>query len=161
MTRKADQNDARPLFISSVRKDAKILVFGKEYANLGPSEGENLRVGCARAHFCNRNNIVTAAAECANDDEVATLVGQEAHSLAPRLARIGEEENLFVGEHFGGVSDGRLDVGGGEVRVRIQQVSMRCAFAELTEYQLDWYACPADHGLPQHNLRVDFYAIDY
>ena len=126
----------------------------QKHACFGASETKYLLVIRARLDFHNGRHVVAQVPQRADNDEVATFVGEKPRgSLVSAVVRLlTDEDHLFVCDRVGCVPHRRADVIACELRIPVGEIGLRCTFTELSQNQLHRHARPADHGLAQHDL---------
>jgi len=103
---------------------------------------------------------VIGVSESGDGGKVTALVGQKPHGSAPVVAgSLADEDNLFVRDCVRRITHGGVNVIACEARVRVDQIHLGGAFAELAQDELDRNPGPSDHRLPEHHVRIDFNAI--
>jgi hypothetical protein len=142
---------------SRISEDAEILVLSKQRAGLRSREHEHVLVRGSRADFGDHGNVVTSGAESDDCSKVATLVGEESQRLFPCSCRVlVNEDDLFVREGVGGITHCRVNVVAGQAGIRLEQIGLGGTLAQLAKQQFNGDARPANDGLAEHHVRIDW-----
>jgi hypothetical protein len=143
-----------------VREQTEVLVFGQKHSRLSTGESEDGFVLRARIELHDCGNVVADSAKSRDNDEVAALVGEETHGSVSTLAGVfADEDDLFVRDGIGRVTHRRLDILARESRVRVNEICLGGAFAQLAKDEFDRNPRSTDDRLPKHHSRVHFDTI--
>jgi hypothetical protein len=144
---KAQQDRASCRLSGCVDKLPEIMVLGDENPPLAHRHLDDGVILRARVNLGHGHHVMPGGPECPHQTGVAALVSQEAHSL--------DQHPLLMRRRVCGIHDGGLNIVLGQMRVGLEQVPGRGAFAEFSENELQRNARAPDDELAQHHLRVD------
>jgi len=110
--------------------------------------------------FDDRGDVVADCAERCDATEVAALVGEESHQLLSTVAGVfTDEDDLFVSDGVGRVTQRRLDVLAHEMWIGVEEISLGGTFAQFAKNQLDRNPRSPDRRLSEHHAGIHFDAI--
>jgi hypothetical protein len=122
---------------------------------LRTSQSENDWIGRASIDLRNGGDFVAGATESGDNGKIAALIGEKAHRLISTGGLL-DEDDLFMREGIRCVSHRRVNVFACELRISVEEVGFRRAFAEFAEEQLDWNSSAPNHGLAEHDGGIQF-----
>lgn len=117
--RVADENDARTALGGSKDKLPEVLVFGEQQAALGRGKLDDFLVLDARHPFRDRDHVMPSDARTDYDCKITALVGEQSHELRRRSAGC-RQKDFFVSERVRGVPQCRLNIGCGQLGIRLK-----------------------------------------
>jgi hypothetical protein len=144
-----------------IRQLTKILILRQENPILAAGHVQHNDIIRTRCKLCDREHVMACDAKRSHDGEVATLVGEEPHSLSlGSLAGGSPNQHRFLMSHgVGCIANGGLNIGLGQAGIGIKQISFRRAFSELSENQLNGNTRATDNGFAHHHFGIHLNAM--